>query len=291
MFSATDAAFEGFRLARRHPLLMIFWGIAFVVGLALALSVLFAALARSMIHALLTGDRAVEALDPPFSAVGMAIGFPIFFAAMLLISAMTITAVYRAILRPKDRGFGYLRIGGDEGRQILLMLLILLVDLAALIGGGVLVTTAVAFTPAAWKGLAGVVVVVVCLLLAIWVATRLSLASAMTFAERRVTLFDSWTLTRGRFWPLLGMWLLAFVLSIVVSLVATALSYLPAVFAPGGLKALSMHAWPDATSMPASGAVIAVLVAQGLIQVVGMAVQLAVATAPGAAAYAQLKSA
>lgn len=42
----------------------------------------------------------------------------------------------------------------------------------------------------------------------IWLAVRLSLASPLTFDTRRVRVFGSFALTRGRFWSLLGAYLL-----------------------------------------------------------------------------------
>jgi hypothetical protein len=38
----------------------------------------------------------------------------------------------------------------------------------------------------------------------------------MTFAEHRISLKDAWGLTRGRFWPLFGMILLAVIFYIII---------------------------------------------------------------------------
>ena len=50
----------------------------------------------------------------------------------------------------------------------------------------------------------------------VWVGVRLSLATPMTFAEHRISLRDAWDLTRGRFWPLFGMILLAVIFYIII---------------------------------------------------------------------------
>ena len=56
-----------------------------------------------------------------------------------------------------------------------------------------------------------------------WLGVRLSLAGPMTFAQRRLRLFSAWKLTRRRFWPLLGCYLLAFVFVVIIYLVAFSL--------------------------------------------------------------------
>lgn len=289
MFSATNAALEGFRLAGRHPFLMLFWAVAYTVAIAILLAaMLLFLMPPESWQGLLAGNA--EALESPdFNPIMLAVALPVAVAAILLLSAMTNTATYRAILQPKARGLGYLAIGGDEGRQILLSLLIMLVSILCMIGLVVLARMGLALTPQPYRVLAGVLAGISAAILLIWVSTRLSLAAVQTFVERRVTLFGSWKLTRGRFWPLLGMWLLAFVLAIIVSLVATAVSYLPGFVAGAPLPSFGFETLRRVQVMPVETAVIVAVVLQGLTQMVGTVVQAVVGIAPAAAAYAQLK--
>ena len=291
MFSATNAAFEGFRLAGRHPFLMLFWAVAYTVSiLVLVATMLLILMPPEVWRALLAGN--VEALEhPDFNPIRFGVAFPLLFITVLLLTAMTNAAIFRAILRPKPRGFGYLAIGGDEGRQILLSLLIMLVSILCGIGLLVLAPTVLGLTPQPYKVLAGVLAGIAAVCLMIWVSTRLSLAAVQTFVERRVTLFGSWKLTRGRFWPLLGMWLLAGALAIVASLVATALSYLPVVVTGAHLPSLDLESLRRVQAMPVGTAAIVAVVLQALIQMVGSILQVVVGIAPGAAAYDQLKGA
>lgn len=289
MFSATNAAFEGFRLAGRHPLLMLFWAVAYTLAIVVLVAMMFLIVAPPGVWpALLAGNPdGIEA--DAFSPLRFAVVFPLAFAGILLTTAMVNTAVYRAILRPRERGLGYLAIGGDEGRQILLTLLIMLVSILGGLGLLALSVTAVALTPEPFRVLVGVGAGITAFALLIWLSTRLSLAAVQTFIERRVTLFGSWRLTRGRFWPLLGMWLLAIALTLVASLVATALSYLPMLFAGVPLPRFEVHDLTQVHVFPGGAAAIAAIVLQGLIQMVGAVVQVAVGVAPAAAAYSQIK--
>jgi hypothetical protein len=50
----------------------------------------------------------------------------------------------------------------------------------------------------------------------IWIGVRLSLATPMSFAEHRISIRESWGLTRGRFWPLFGMIVLAVIFYIII---------------------------------------------------------------------------
>lgn len=290
MFSATNAAFEGFRLAGRHPFLMLFWTVAFTVAIVvLVATTLLILLPPEIWRGLLAGNAAAAAAHLDVNPIMFAVAFPVLFAAVLLLSAVTNTATYRAILQPKARGLGYLAIGGDEGRQMLLSLLIMLVMILGMIGLFVLAPMGLALTPRPYRALAGVLAGITAAFLLIWVSTRLSLAAVQTFVERRVTLFGSWKLTRGRFWPLLGMWLLAFVLAIIVSLVATAVSYLPGFVAGAPLPSFGLETLRRVQAMPVETAVIVAVSLQALIQMVGTVVQTVVGIAPAAAAYAQLK--
>jgi hypothetical protein len=53
---------------------------------------------------------------------------------------------------------------------------------------------------------------------AVTVLTRLSLAGPMTFAERRLRVFASWSLSKGVFWRLFGAYTLSFALGAIVLL-------------------------------------------------------------------------
>jgi hypothetical protein len=75
----------------------------------------------------------------------------------------------------------------------------------------------------------------------------------MTFAERRLRVFESWRLTKGRFWRLLGCYGLAVVLMLPIYMVMMTL-YFAVTFAFSGGdvgRAMGEIAQPDMTSVAA----------------------------------------
>lgn len=231
-FSASDAAFEGFRLVRRNPLALVAWALLYAV---LSLASLFAM--SNAIGPMIEWAEKAEALEnaspKPTTAELMTVfqqfGEVILSLSWLLpvsfvVSAMLMAAVARAVLNPRAGGFGYLRLGMDELRvfvvSVVLGLLLVCVWIAVCLLIGVLAAIAGA-AGANWlwlfvllAGLAGVGLV-------IWLAVRLSLAVPITVAENRFAFFDSFGLTRGRFWPLLGMAVIAVVMVLVVQLLSS----------------------------------------------------------------------
>lgn len=289
-FSATDAAFEGFRVVRRRPMALVFWSLFYIVVMAAA----FALIGGSMIG-LINASEALEAAGAtspeafmPILQSYMAI-FAIILPLSIIASAMVYAAVSRAVLRPSESSFGYLRLGMDEVRVLVVSLVLTLFFIVAMfvvsgIIGAVIAMTAAADVPALWL----VVVLLVCAAIAlfVWLMVRLSLAIPITMAERRIAIFDSFGVTKGRFWPLLGMALLAFVMSIVVGLLGSLVA-MPIQLATGGLAGLSdlegeslqvllQSAWPA-------------IAAWVVINAIMSAMQVAVVYAPFSAAYRDIK--
>lgn len=288
-FSATEAAFEGFRLVRRHPLVILFWGLAYLVMFA----VLFALFGGSLASIVATTESLQGTQPSPgdLEALGQTWGGLIWLVVplSLVIGAVLNTAIARAIVRPADRAFGYLRLGADELRVIVVSVVMgLLIGVASAL---LLVTVGFGAGLAAQvnQGLAVLAAVVLglgAIALLIWVSLRLSLAVPITVAERRIALFNSFALTRGRTAPLLGMAVLSFVMYILVSLLGTIIA-MPVSLMPGAVT--SFGEFDGLTTLQivqAAGPVIAVwMVVNALLS----ALQLAVLSAPFSAAYRDIK--
>ena len=283
-FSATDAAFEGFRVVRRAPLSLVFWALFYLVVMAAAFAVMGPSLASAMAAAERleqVGTPTINDFMPIINSFGLV--FSILLPVSLLSSAVMSAAIARSVLYPTQKALGYLRFGADELRvlAVSVALGIVFIVLMGLIWGMTFALGAAAVnTPVLW------LIVVVFFLVAwaafIWLLVRLSLAVPMTLAEKRIVLFDSFKLTKGRVWPLLGMAIIAGVMSFVVSMLGS-LIFLPIQMTAGGMETLAtveglnlfgmlQQAWP---------AILAYVVINAVIS----ALQVAVIYAPFSAAY------
>ena len=296
-FSASDAAFEGFRLVRRKPIALVAWALLYAV---LSLASVFAM--SNTVGAMVEWSQRAEALEgvEPTPAELVAL-FQSFGEVMLnlawllpvslIVGAMLMAAVARAVLNPRAGGFGYLRLGMDEVRvfvvSLVLCILLFCAWLALALLVGVLAGIAGA-TGASWMwlvvvlgGLAGLAVIV-------WLAVRLSLAVPITVAENRFAIFDSFALTKGRFWPLLGMAVIAFVMVLVISLLSMVIT-LP-LNIMSGLEAWSFGSTSDPEVMAAALDVTNPwVIVNALVEAVIYALTVGVMYGPFAAAYRDIK--
>ena len=230
-FSATDAAFEGFRLVRRNPVALVGWTLLYLVY---TLATLFAA--GGMMRSMSVWMEQVEALEagpPPSSPEALVPIMESYVAAMshmawaiplsLVIGAVLMAAIARAVLTPGTSGFGYMRLGMDEVRVFVVTIVIaILYSIAACIAvvaaaviGGIAINAI-----EGWGALVMVLAMLAAIAFMIWLAVRWSLAVPITIAQKKFAIFDSFAVTKGRFWPLLGMAFIAFVMVVIVSLLA-----------------------------------------------------------------------
>jgi len=199
-------------------------------------------------------------------------------------------AAFRIVLRPQDSRYAYLRIGADELRLVVLALIYFVITVV----GISLITVVAALlgeAAAAVGGAAGALLEIAVLLASlgflIFATVRLSLAGPMTFAEGRLRVFESWRLTRGNFWRLLGAYALAVILIVVIFLLAAVIyAALAAIVAGGDLAAAGQLAQPDANSI--GDFLTPAMVVYLLFVALFSALQNVVLYAPPAMAYRQL---
>ncbi|MFN7111504.1 MAG: hypothetical protein ACK4M2_07690, partial [Brevundimonas sp.] len=207
----------------------------------------------------------------------------------LVIGAVLTAAVARSVLRPAESALGYLRLGMDEVRVLGVTLAITVI--LGLLGGVLLTIVLTVFGLGIASGQAVMYLIALILglgaaALVIWLSVKLCLAVPMTIDRGKFTLFESFKDTNGQFWPLLGMTIIALIMSLIVSILGTIISA-GTDLATGGISVLAgmdglstldvlARAWP------------AILV-WSVVNALMSALQLAVLYAPFSAAWQGLR--
>jgi hypothetical protein len=214
-FSPSEAAFEGLRLIKARPVSVFAWGLVYVAIFALLAALVWVLMGPQLQQAMVDGFKTAGA-----NASGSRFNFS---SGSGPIAILIDCAIFRSLLRPAQRSFASLRISGDELRVflvalvlgVIMVLAIVVLAIAAAIPLILLFNSAVAGAHVL-SVLTGVLIGLGALAILLWAGVRLCLASVITFAEKRIAIFDSWKLTRGNFWNLVGAFLLAWLLSILV---------------------------------------------------------------------------
>jgi hypothetical protein len=293
-FSAADVAFTGFRIVWARPWAVAIWaGLQILVNVALKLFIAASA-GAAMVQIAQIGVPPPGADPGPMLALirQVAPTYVVLMIVGLVVSAVFYAAMNRAVMRPRESRFGYLRLAGDELRQLGLFALLLLVFFALymMIGiSAVVLLTLLGMAlgnPALATALLLVIVLPATIGVFIYVGVRFSLASPLTFAGGRIDLAGSWRLTRGRFWPLLGAYCIAMALNLVVLALIFVIAVLAVGILGGGFAGLQAFMQSDPTS------VAAVLTPAQLIYLailsIGAALSAPITTCPPAAIYLAL---
>jgi hypothetical protein len=287
---ATDCAFEGFRLTRRAPKALLVWALAYAVFFTLFFLVAAPHLVTvmSLVTALEgNANPSIEEIQPLMQAYGamFAWGMPL----AILFGAVLNTAIARSVIRPEEKQFGYLRVGKAELRVLAVNLIVAVITglAAMLVFAVVSVIAAIAITvPALW--LVVVLLSLAGLALIIWLTVRLSLAVPITFAEGRIAVKESFAMTRGVFWPMLGMAIIAWIMALLVALLGSAVAA-PLSLLVGGMDRLAglENAGVPQMLRVAGPALVVSLVVNAVLS----AAQITIMYAPFSAAYLHLKGA
>lgn len=208
------AASEGFRLIWREPKAVTAWiGLWFATFSAASWIVAASRRAIDLTHRDTSNLGQIAHSFGPFGAL--------LILMFLVVWLVTVVATFRAVLRPDERRWFYLRLGADEARLGVLTLVAFLVVLG--VGSApaylvfVLASPIMGVLPTATRDIAelGVLITV---WVEVWLGVRLSLIAVETYSEGRFHLGAYWPVTRGRFWYLLACYFLIFLASLGVSM-------------------------------------------------------------------------
>jgi hypothetical protein len=256
-FSASDAAFVGFRLVREHPRTVAVWAVLMTL-LSLVSSILTIMLAGPQLTAFMEMNTQNTASPEEMLAAmgGLAPLMGVSLVYSLALYAVMLAAVNRMALRPDDSRSAYLRLGRDELRQAGTLILVNLLMLGVYIGAVLVIAIVVGVAVAAsgggaMTGLVGLITFVGVACLLIYMAVRLSLAAAITFDTGKVSVRASWAMTKGHVGALLGAYLLAAVMAVIVYVLIMTIVAAIGAIASGGITGLSGLFEPDMTSLAA----------------------------------------
>lgn len=219
--SIDKTVWSGFSLASRHPGAFALWVVVDVVlGIgpyALLMALLgpnFLDLVRqgesggNLVESLLTG-RALGGLAPLVSA--------------LILYAILYAAVFRAVLHPEDRKFGYLRLGRQE---LILggLMTIFYFGGVAVVASALFVAYGITFVITAIAPALGALTSLLLLVALIgglvWLLARLSMVMPMSFAERRIRIAPAWAMTKPHTKKLLLLAVLLVLVGIAIAMIS-----------------------------------------------------------------------
>ena len=252
-FAATDVAFTGIRFVRHNLRTVAIWaGVQLVLSIALQVAIV-ATMGPAM-----ASFRSLGTRPNPQQSLAMIQNILPFEGVAILVSLVVYAIVYatmnRAVLRPADSGFAFLRLGMDEVRQFLLLLIWVVLGfvfeiVVAIVAGIVfglafgLGRTSQPFVP--------VLMVLVMLAVTFLAWTPFSLCFAETFDRKRVMPFDSLRLVGPRYWKVCGAYALVLVVGFVVWLLATIIAVALVGAVGGGLTMASLLARPPVATVGA----------------------------------------
>ncbi|HET9161237.1 MAG TPA: hypothetical protein VFN88_11560 [Caulobacteraceae bacterium] len=220
---------SGFRLSRKHPAAFGLW---VIVDLALGLG------PTALIMALLGPNffdvvraSAQSETKPDTSLLMGLLGRltslnSISLLATWVLYAMLYAAIFRAVLRPQQNRWGYLRLGKDEFLLFILIAMFYIGFVALLAMAIFVVVLLTALAAAASQGfglIVGVVLTLACGAALIWLAARLSMVLPMSFDQGRIRILEAWDLSRGHVKELLLLAVLLVVLGVAIAAVLFAI--------------------------------------------------------------------
>lgn len=207
-----------FGLLRERPLSVLVWAVTYSVG-SILLSI---GLTLAMFGAMMPNPQVAM---QPGSMFGPMFGLMILvYLGIIFLGTVVMTAVFRAMLRPQDGGFFFMRLGMDELRMFgLIILLAIAGGVAMLIGELLLMLVVMVVNVALGQGLVSggisFLLFLAFLCAVVWAYVRLSLILPLSFYRGKIVVDGAWALTSGRFWTLFASYFLVALIFVIAGFV------------------------------------------------------------------------
>lgn len=291
--SVGGAAGEGFSVIRRHPGAVAIWALLVVGLLAFRIAVsvpIYVTLFARMAHGAVGGGASpdITALLPQLQQA-QALGFLLSLAS-LFVNTVVICAVYRAVLRPEQNQFGYLRVGSAElflcvftiGAIIAFVIAAIVVAIPLALIGAI-----VAHGSPGGGAVFGAMAAIAVLVGATYLILRISLIGPMMVDDGQFHLGEAWALTRGKVGSLFLIALLLVIMILTAEIVLVGIG-------AGLVGAMALGIGQVQTLAQQSPAALLsrfapVLLVEGVGWIVLIAVVMPVFAAPWARAYRDLR--
>jgi len=268
---------EGFRLTKEHPGVMLAWSAVYFGGILLIALVMMATLGPAFIELARKGELA-SGQDLEAVADMLVESWPAFIVVLMmtaLLMSIVTAGVMRLVLRPAEHGFAHLKLGRTELRLTAANLLCILIYALSMVLGLVFMTGA-----SQLGGVGGVIAFVAVMAFGCWIGVRLSLLLPTVFETGRISFAEAWSNTRGHFWQLFGMIVMAVIFYVIVWILFSIISFAIVELSGGEAAMRDISALGPVTAIAA----VITLVMQLLLQVL----QIVMIYAPFAVAYRDL---
>jgi hypothetical protein len=223
-----EAFTEGFRQIGRRPHEVAAWGFVYFLCAFLPSLLLMAWMLPDMADAF--RSAATNPAPSPqmmASMIKMQALQPLMLLGSLVGYSLVYAAIFRAVLRPEEKGFLHLRLSSSEAWLGLVMVVqyvctVLVMTCLMMVGVAFWIPAIIAgihHNFSGWEVLPGLLAMLAAFVVLLWLVVRFSMALPMTFATGHFKLFESWTLTRGHSLTLFALALALGVMVVVVMLV------------------------------------------------------------------------
>jgi hypothetical protein len=213
----------GFRIIRDKPLAVAVWALVFLLMFVGMMFVM-----RPMMEAqmqMAAGDPRVQ-----LAALGAMMGpFLLLFLLSLVVYVVLFAAAQRAVLKPEQQGFFYLRLGMDELRLLALTILFVVVFyvgmLAIVVGLSLLIGIVAKASGSVGVAAIGFIIEFLAIIAFVaWYYMRFGLAFPLTLMRGKIVIGEAWRISRGRFWALFAASLVVFIIIFVLWAVVSSLT-------------------------------------------------------------------